>query len=51
MNELETRSKLYLHFYGFLLSSTGWFMGYGIAMFNTFFDQFIRVVYNIQDKE
>ena len=50
-NQLKTRSPLYLHFYGFLLSSTGWFFGYGIAMFNTFFDSYIQVVYGITDEQ
>ena len=42
---------MYLHFYGFLLSSTGWFFGYGIAIFNTFFDSYIEFVYKITDDD
>ena len=36
--------------YGILLASCGWYFGFGVGSFNTFFDYFIESAYGVQDR-
>lgn len=48
----RVRSSVYVFIYGFLLSFSGWYFGYQIGMFNSFFEKFMDVVYpDITGKE
>lgn len=42
----SVRSSVYVYIYGFLLSFSGWFFGYQVAMFNSFFDSFQKNAYS-----
>lgn len=41
----RVRSSAYVFIFGFLLSFSGWYFGYVIGMFNSFFKPFMQVVY------
>ena len=41
----KVKSLAYVYIYGFLLSFSGWFFGYQIGLFNSFFKFFMPVVY------
>lgn len=48
----RVKSSLYVSVYGFLLSFSGWYFGYEIGMFNSFFNAFMDNAYpDIKDRD
>ncbi len=43
--EENIKNKTYTHLYGLMLAMSGFYFGFGVGLFNTMFEPFIRKIY------